>query len=78
MLITTINNMNVKRSVRRSLSGGKVAIGLMNGVKSWSKARGAQEVLFHVTSGVDLARAHKFAKHAGFQFIGGSYVLMAK
>jgi hypothetical protein len=34
---------------------------------------GAHEVLFHVTSGVDLARSHKLAKRMGFELIGGSY-----
>ena len=75
VLLTTIHNMNVSRDVRESLSGGRVALGLMSGVKSWSKARGAVEILFHVTSGVDLARSHKFAKRMGFEFVGGSYVL---
>lgn len=77
-LLTTIHNMNVSRSVRASLSGGKVALGLFKGVETWSKARGASEVLFHVTSGVDLARAHKLAKRIGFKFIGGSYARATK
>lgn len=72
-LITTIHNINVSRHVRASLSGGRVALGLFKGVETWSKARSAREVLFHVTSDVDLARSHKFAKRMGFQFIGGSY-----
>lgn len=55
------------------LGGGKAALGLLMGVETWSKARGAREVLLHVTSGVDLARTHKLAKRAGFQLIGGSY-----
>lgn len=74
VLLTTIHNMNVTRSVRASLAGGRVALGLFKGVETWSKARGGKEVLFHVTSGVDLARAHKLAKHIGFEFVGGSYV----
>ncbi|MCK8485486.1 hypothetical protein MUY21_15700 [Aliiroseovarius sp. S2029] len=73
VLITTIHNMNVSRSLRRSLSGGRVALGLFKGVETWSAARGSREVLFHVTSGVDLARSHKLAKHIGYKFIGGSY-----
>lgn len=72
-LITTIHNMNVLHSVRNSLAGGRAALGLLKGVETWSKARGAKEIFFHVTSGVDLARAHKLAKRTGFQFVGGSY-----
>lgn len=74
VLLTTIHNLNVRVDKRMALSGGKVALGLLRGVRSWSKARGASEILLHVTSGVDLARVHKFAKHEGFQFVGGSYV----
>lgn len=74
VLLTTIHNMNVSRSVRSSLSGGKIALGLFRGVETWSQARGAKEILFHVTSDVDLARAHKLAKRIGFKFVGGSYV----
>ena len=74
ILLTIIHNISVRRDVRECLSGGRVALGLLSGAKSWSKARGAKEILLHVTSGVDLARSHKFAKRMGFQFVGGSYV----
>ncbi|UWP90182.1 hypothetical protein [Aliiroseovarius crassostreae] len=73
VLLTTIHNINVSRDVRMTLSGGRVAMGLFRGIETWSQARGAQEILFHVTSDIDLARAHKLAKRMGFQFIGGSY-----
>jgi hypothetical protein len=73
VLLTTIHNINVKRKERASLSGGRVALGLFKGIETWSKARGAEEILFHVTSGVDLARIHKLAKRMGYQFVGGSY-----
>lgn len=73
ILLTTIHNINVKRQERARLSGGRAALGLFKGIETWSKARGAKEILFHVTSGVDLARAHKLAKSLGYQFVGGSY-----
>ncbi len=72
-LIATIHNVNVSRSVRGRLGGGRVALGLFNGIHSWAKARGAAEVLLHVTSGIDLARMHKFAKRNGYRIIGASY-----
>lgn len=72
-LLTTIHVISVARSVRNKLNGGRVALGLFKGVETWARARGAQEVLFHVTSGVDLGRSHKLAKRMGFKFIGGSY-----
>lgn len=78
VLLTTIHNMNVARTVRQTLSGGRIALGLFRGIETWSKARGAHEILFHVTSGVGLERAHKLAKRLGYKFIGGSYNLELK
>ena len=77
VLLTTIHNMNVSRAVRSSLSGGKIALGLFRGVETWSQARGAKEILFHVTSGVNLAQSHRLAKRIGYKFVGGSYVKSA-
>ena len=72
-LVTTIHNINVLAEKRHSLAGGKVALGLLRGIETWSKARNSKEIFFHVTSDVDLARTHKFIKRLGYQFIGGSY-----
>lgn len=72
-LVTTIHNINVLPEVRRKLTGGRVALGLMRGIETWSQARNAKEIFFHVTSDVDLARTHKFIKRLGYQFTGGSY-----
>lgn len=73
VLLTTIHNLNVLKNARANLSSGKIAFGLLRGVETWSEALGSKETLLHISSGVDLARAHRFAKHAGFQFLGGSY-----
>ena len=73
VLIATIHNINVVRGHRASLAGGRIALGLFKGVETWARARGAREVLFHVTSGVELARSHKLAKRMGYELIGGSY-----
>ena len=72
-LVTTIHNINVLSEVRHSLRGGRVALGLFRGIETWSKARSSKEILFHVTSDVDLSRTHKFIKRLGYRFIGGSY-----
>jgi hypothetical protein len=74
VLIATIHNMNVARSRRHSLSGGRIFLGLLSGAKSWAVARGAREILLHVTSGVELERVHRTAKRSGLRFIGGNYV----
>ena len=76
-LLTTIHNMNVFRTVRSSLSGGKIALGLFRGGETWSQARKAKEILFRVTSDVNLAQAHRLAKRIGYKFVGGSYVKAA-
>lgn len=72
-LVTTIHNINVLQEVRHSLRGGRVALGLFRGVETWSQARSSKEILFHVTSDIDLGRTHKFIKRIGYRFIGGSY-----
>lgn len=73
VLLATIHNINVRRSERSALFGGRAALGLFRGIETWSKARGAKEVLFHITSGIDLARVHKFSNRLGYKFVGGSY-----
>ena len=77
VLLTTIHNMNVFRTVRSSLSGGKIALGLFRGVETWSQAGKAKEILFRVTSDMNLAQAHRLAKRIGYKFVGGSYVKAA-
>lgn len=72
-LVTTIHNLNVLKEVRHSLRGGRIAIGLLKGIDSWSRARSSAEILFHVTSDVEIGRTHKFIKRLGYRFIGGSY-----
>lgn len=72
-LITTCHSIFVRSDIRGSLLSGRVTLGLMKGMESWSKARSSQEILFHATADIDAARVHKFIKRLGYQFIGGSY-----
>lgn len=74
VLLTTIHVAYVSHSIRDSLAGGRVALGLFKAIERWSKAIGAREVVFHVTSGVGLDRAGNTAAHLGFKSIGGAYV----
>ncbi|MCF3974142.1 GNAT family N-acetyltransferase [Paracoccus salsus] len=76
VLIATIHNINVSREERQRLAGGRAALGLLNRVKSWARARGASEILFHVTSGIKLERTHRLAKRLGYATIGGSYAFI--
>lgn len=72
-LITTIHNIFVLKEIRQNLKGGRVALGLLQGVNTWSQARSSTEILIHVTSGIDMGRTHKLIKRLGYRFIGGSY-----
>lgn len=72
-LVTTIHVISVHPEVRQSLLSGKVALGLVAGIETWSAARGAVEIFLHVTSGIGLERSHRLAKRIGFECIGGSY-----
>ena len=72
-LMTTVHNLNVLSEVRHTLKGGRVSLGLLKGLDRWSRARGASEVLFHVTSDVETGRTHKFIRRLGYKLIGGSY-----
>lgn len=74
VLITTVHVLYVPPALRRNLLGGKIANGLLNGALSWNKARHGQEVLLHLTSGINTKQSHVFLKRRGFQTLGGSYV----
>lgn len=73
VIVSTFHSLFVLPRIRRTLLSGRVTLGLMRGVEKWSQARGAKEVLFHATSGIDLERTHRFVKRLGYNFIGGSY-----
>ncbi|AUQ76669.1 hypothetical protein PhaeoP71_03848 (plasmid) [Phaeobacter piscinae] len=47
---------------------------LVQGLHRWAKTQNAREVSLHVTSGVDLPRAHKLAIRLGYELTGGNYV----
>lgn len=73
ILITTVHNINVIRSVRSSLSGGKVFLGLMRGVETWAQARGSSEIFLHFTSGEEPELAKRLMNRIGYAQIGGSF-----
>ena len=74
LLITTVQVLYVRKSIRDTLLGGKAANALLNGVLSWSKSRRAEELLIHTTSGIKADVKDRFLKRRGFQVVGGSYV----
>ena len=72
-IVTTFHSIFVLPEIRGTLLSGRVALRLMKGVESWSKARSAQEILFHATADIEVAKVHKLIKRVGYRFIGGSY-----
>ncbi|NSX57030.1 hypothetical protein [Parasulfitobacter algicola] len=77
-LLATVQTFFVMPQYRNSLIGGRAAVGLMYGLRSWSKHRNVSEVLIHVTSDTDLRRTHKFFGHMGYRPIGGNFSLKLK
>jgi len=73
VLLATIHNLNVQKSLRATLAGGRVTLGLMKRAEAWSRAKGAREVLFHVTSGVETARTDRLMRKMGYEAMGGNY-----
>ena len=70
-LIATIHNINISSDIKGSILRGKVAMGLLTGAKTWTKTRGAHEIMLNVTSGEDLETTHRLMKRLGFEFVGG-------
>ncbi|AQZ53820.1 hypothetical protein [Martelella mediterranea] len=74
VLLTTIHNLNVAKPLRATLAGGRVTLGLLKRAEAWSRAKGAREMLFHVTSGVETERTERMMRKLGYEGIGGNYV----
>ncbi|MEW7010035.1 hypothetical protein [Lentilitoribacter sp. EG35] len=57
------------------LSAVKTFMLLIKAVKTWSKTRGADEVLVHVTTGTNLKATDRLLRRSGAKTIGGGYVV---
>ncbi len=74
-VISTIHAVYVSPKIRKTLISGRISMPLLKRVATWSRARGAKEILLHVTSQVDIARTHNIAQKLGFNLTGGNYAL---
>lgn len=74
-LIVTVHSFYVKESIGRSLLGGRIALRLLRLAINWTKELGAREVMVHVTSGIDLARADRLFRKLNFKVLGANYAL---
>ena len=73
-MLMTIHNLNVAKTLRASLAGGRVTLGLLKRAEAWSRAKGAREILFHVTSGVETERTERMMRKLGYAAMGGNWV----
>ena len=74
-ILVAVHSLVVARVHRRRLGGGRVALGLLSGARTWALARGAAELSVHVTSGVEVARTDRLLRRLGFEATGGSYAV---
>ena len=73
-ILVTIQALYVDPGLRRGLFGGRAAMGLLAGARSWARARKAAALLMHVTSGVAADRTHRMVRRSQGGHIGGNYV----
>ena len=74
-ILVTVHSVNVPRRHRGGLGGGRIAMGLLNGARTWARARGAVELSVHVSSGTEMDRTDRLLRHLGFAHTGGNYAL---
>ncbi len=63
----------VERATRASLGGGQAALKLLRAFIKWAEVRSAKDIQIHVSSGIDIDRAHKFMRRVGFRPTGVNY-----
>ncbi|MEM6888107.1 MAG: hypothetical protein AAF636_08210 [Pseudomonadota bacterium] len=71
--IVSVVALTVDPDVSEGLLGGKVALRLTKGIETWAQSRRATHVLYHVTTGTEMARADRFFRGCGMKQVGGNY-----
>ncbi|WP_227271570.1 GNAT family N-acetyltransferase [Roseobacter weihaiensis] len=71
--IVTVNALCVEPEVSDGLLGGKVALRLAKGIEVWARSQQATHILYHVTAGIEIARADRFFRKIGMRQLGGNY-----
>ncbi|NKC14188.1 MAG: GNAT family N-acetyltransferase [Gammaproteobacteria bacterium] len=74
-LQATVHVLDVKKNLRHSVLGGKVAVKLVKAITKWAKAQGVQHVFFYVTSGTRIAQVDSFFRKMGMTTLGGNYAI---
>lgn len=73
--IVTVTTICIDKETRSSILGGKVALRLVRGIELWSRQRKADAILYHVTSGVDVANIDRVFRKLGMITLGGNYAV---
>ena len=65
----------VPGSVRGTLLGGRVALGLLDAGRRWALNRRAVEWQMHVTNGIHIGHTDRMLRRVGFRQTGGNYAM---
>ena len=76
--VITVIAIVTDKNIRSSMLGGKAALRLVRGVEVWGRKQGAQIIMYHVTSGHDIAGIDSFFRKSGMTTLGGNYGIKIK
>ena len=71
--VVTVNTINVDQSARSGLLGGKIALRLVRGIEVLARKQRANVMLYHVTSGKNVASTDRFFRKIGMTIFGRNY-----
>ena len=66
------------QSARSDVLGGKVALRLLRGIEVWARKQRANVILYHVTSGKNVANIDRFFRKIGMTIFGRNYGVLIK
>lgn len=66
------------QSARSDVLGGKVALRLVRGIEVWARKQRANVILYHVTSGKNVANIDRFFRKIGMTILGRNYGSLIK
>ena len=66
------------QSARSDVLGGKVALRLLRGIEVWARKQRANVILYHVTSGKNVANIDRFFRKIRMTIFGSNYGVLIK
>ena len=66
------------QSARSDVLGGKVALRLLRGIEVWARKQRANVIMYHVTSGKNVANIDRFFRKIGMTIFGRNYDVLIK